>query len=55
MVEDVVVGFEDAVREPIVAHEQMFSTGLSSGDFGGNGKSVMFSGMETLFETCHPA
>src|ERR1700724_3325764 len=27
---------------------QMFSTGLSSGDFGGNGKSVMLSGMESL-------
>ena len=34
---------------------QMFSTGLSSGDFGGNGKSVMLSGVESLFETCHPA
>jgi hypothetical protein len=31
MVEDVVVGFEDAVREPIIAMNcQMFSTGLSS-------------------------
>ena len=35
MVEDVVVGFEDAVREPSRMNCQMFSTGLSSGDFGG--------------------
>src|SRR6202030_586153 len=34
---------------------QIFSTGLSSGDFGGSGKRVMLSGMESLFETCHPA
>ena len=27
---------------------QMFSTGFSSGDFGGNGKSVMLSGMESI-------
>src|ERR1700730_8957230 len=31
---------------------QMFSTGLSSGDFGGNGKSVMLSGMGGFFEAC---
>jgi hypothetical protein len=56
MVEDVVVGFEDAVRGQLSRMNcQMLSTGLSSGDFGGNGKSVMLSGMESLFETCHPA
>jgi hypothetical protein len=34
---------------------QIFSTGLSSGDFGGNGKRVMLSGIGSFFETCHPA
>jgi len=33
----------------------IFSTGLSSGDFGGNGKRVMLSGTGSFFETCHPA
>lgn len=45
MVDDVVVGHEDPVREPVVAHGvQRFSTGLSSGDFDGNGRMMMFSG-----------
>ena len=37
MVKDVVVGFEDPVGEPVVAHElpDVFY-GLSSGDFGGS-------------------
>ena len=32
MVDEIIVGFEDAIREPIVAHErQTFSTELTSG------------------------
>jgi|GEM_PF-2479028 len=46
MVDEIVVGFEDTVREPVVAHElcQTFSTGLSSGDFGGRPAMVMLAG-----------
>jgi len=45
MVEDVVVGGEDPVGEPVVSEElPTFSTGLSSGDFGGKGRMVMLSG-----------
>jgi hypothetical protein len=41
-----VVGFEEAVGEPVVAHElQMFSWGLSSGHLAGGGIKVMFEGM----------
>ena len=51
MVDDIVVGFEDAVREPVVAHYcQIFSTGLSSGHFGGNGIMVMLAGMNNPAE-----
>ena len=36
MVDEIIVGFEDAIREPIVAHErQTFSTELTSGHFEG--------------------
>ena len=34
---------------------QMFSTGLSSGDFGGMGRIVMLVGMTNLADRCHPA
>ena len=56
MIEDVVVGFEDPVREPVVAHElpNIFDR-FNSGDFGGNGMSVMLPGTGSFFETCHPA
>src|ERR1700719_3991181 len=33
---------------------QMFSTGLSSGDFAGRGSRVMFLGMVSLAERCEP-
>jgi hypothetical protein len=55
VIEDVVVGFEDPVREPVVAHEKIFSTGFNSGDFGGNGMSVMLPGTGSFLETYHPA
>ena len=32
----------------------MFSTGLSSGDFGGSGIKVILSGMSSLAERCQP-
>jgi hypothetical protein len=34
---------------------QIFSTELSSGDFGGSDTSVMLGGTGGVFETCHPA
>ena len=34
---------------------QMFSTGLSSGDLGGKGKSVMLDGISSFPVVCHPA
>jgi hypothetical protein len=34
---------------------QMFSTGLSSGDFGGKGIRVMLSGTSSLAERCQAA
>ena len=33
---------------------QIVSTGLSSSDFGGSGKSVMLAGTGSFAETCHP-
>ena len=56
MVDDVRVGCEHSVREPVVLMIcQIFSTGLSSGDFGGSDTSVMLRGTGSAFETCHPA
>jgi hypothetical protein len=56
VIEDVVVGFENLVREPVVAHElpNIFDW-FNSGDFGGNGTRVMLPGTGSFFETCHPA
>jgi hypothetical protein len=34
---------------------QIFSTGLSSGDFGGRNSSVMLSGTVNFGVECHPA
>ncbi len=34
---------------------QIFSTGLSAGDRGGNGKSVIFAGIPSLSVVCPPA
>ena len=52
VVEDLKTRFESQLSR---MNCQMFSTGLSSGDFGGNGKSVMLSGTGSFAETCHPA
>src|SRR3546814_19654476 len=54
--EDITVGGEHPVREPVGAHElHTFSTGLSSGHFGGIGSKVMLSGISRARELCHPA
>jgi hypothetical protein len=56
VVDEIIVGFEDAIGEPIVAHEcQTFSTGLSSGHFGGRAMMVMLAGTTSLADRCHPA
>jgi hypothetical protein len=65
VVEDVLVGFEDAIGQPVVPPPalpkgprmncQMFSTGFSSGDFAGSGNKVMFSGTGSLAVVCQPA
>jgi hypothetical protein len=34
---------------------QTFSITFNSGHFGGNGNSVMFAGMSSMVERCHPA
>ena len=34
---------------------QMFSTGLSSGERGGKGRSVRLAGMSSFAVVCHPA
>ena len=57
VIDDVVIGLEDAIGEPVVSRMncQMFSTGLSSGDFGGSGIKVILSGTSSLAERCQPA
>jgi len=55
-VDDVVEGFEDPVREPIVAHELPdVSCGLSSGHLAGNAISVMLGGTMSRPDKCQPA
>jgi hypothetical protein len=64
VIEDVGVGGEDPVRQPVVAHElpdvldrpfDGLRRALSSGDLGGRGKRVMLSGTTRLRAPCHPA
>lgn len=56
MVENVVVGFEDAVRKPVVAHVWPdVLDRIQLGDFGGGGKSVMLPRTGSFSETCHCA
>ena len=56
MVQNVFVRFDMRFESQLPGiNWQMFSTGLSSGDFGGNGKSVMLLGTGSFVETCHPA
>ena len=54
MVDDVRVGVTTRFDSQLsLMNCQIFLTGLSSGDFGGNDTGVMFAG--SVFETCHPA
>jgi hypothetical protein len=56
VVENVVEGFKDAVRQPILTHELPdVSWGLSSGERGGSGKSEILLGTLRSFAPCHPA
>lgn len=56
MVEDVVLGFEHAVRQPVVAHElpNIFDR-VELGYFAGSGSSVMLSGTTSPADRCQPA
>ena len=56
MIDDLIIGFEDAVGEPVVPHNcQIFSTGLSSGHLAGSVMMLIFSGMMSASVICHPA
>src|SRR5215204_3518276 len=56
VINNLLVGTQDPVGEPVVAHDcQTFSTGFNSGDRGGSGRSVMLAGTFSLGETCQPA
>ena len=56
MVDDVVIGFEDAVGEPVVAHElpDVFG-GIEFRAFGRQRQMVMLSGTSSLAVICQPA
>jgi hypothetical protein len=57
VIDEIIVGFEDTIGEPIIAHVlcQTFSTGLNSGDFGGKGMMVMLGGTTRRVDRCQPA
>jgi hypothetical protein len=53
---DVVEGFENSVRQPVLPHElQIFSWPLSSGARGGSSKSEMLLGTLRGLAPCQPA
>jgi hypothetical protein len=55
-VDQIVIGFEDTVREPVVAHELPdVLDRMSSGDFDGKGRMVMLAGTTNLADRCYPA
>ena len=56
MVDEIVVGFEDSVREPVVAHElpDIFDR-IELGAFGGSAMMVMFAGTMRRADKCQPA
>ena len=54
VIDDIVVGFEDAVREPVVAHV-LPDNRVESGHFDGSGIMVMLAGTANLADRCHPA
>jgi hypothetical protein len=49
VIDDIVVGFEDAVREPVVAHvlPDVFN-GIEFREFGGRARMMMLAGMSNL-------
>ena len=56
MIDDVVIGLEDAVGEPVVAHELPYVLDrIELGRFRRNGINVMFGGTSSLAERCQPA
>ena len=56
VIDDVVVIAEDAVRQPVVAHELPdILHDVELGHLGGSGSRVMLSGTATSPERCHPA
>ena len=56
MIDDLILGFEDAVGEPVVPHELPdILTGLSSGHLAGSVMMLIFSGMMRASVICHPA
>ena len=49
MIDNIVVGFEMRFESQLSRmYCQMFSTGLSSGDFGGRARMVMLAGMSQM-------
>src|SRR5271165_1953954 len=56
VIDDIRIGTEDAVGQPIVAHELPdVLEGFSSGHFGGSGRSVMLGGTSSRSDMCQPA
>ena len=54
LAEDVGVGFEDAVRQPVVAHELPdILDRIEFGHFAGSGNKVMVAGTMSAPEPCH--
>ena len=56
LVEDVGVGYEDSVRQPVVAHELPdILDRIEFGHFAGSGNTVMVAGTMSAPEPCHSA
>jgi hypothetical protein len=56
VIDDIVEGFEDTVREPVLSHELPdFSWPLSSGARGGSGMSEILLGTLRTLLPCQPA
>ena len=56
VIEDVLVGRHTRLESQLSRmYCQMFSSGFSSGDFGGNGSRVMLLWIGSLAEVCQPA
>ena len=56
IINHLIIGFEDAVGEPVVPNELPdILTGLSSGHLAGSGMMLIFSGTMSALVMCHPA